>query len=441
MKDKRQGNDLKVAWSIFKKDGEPFRLEGLDVSLYLKNMFGRKELNDFVVTGNIIQWTFYGKDQKNSGKYSLEMVINEGEEGMITTDKCDFVNLVACSCKLQGGEDAPNVETESIELTSTLEYVAGGSVVVDTELSETSENPVQNKVVTMALKNKQGLQYATERTVYITRVEIRVVGEKIYECEVEDVTEEQKAYNRETITLENEVLIVDGQICMRLASSNHYRKYSNVVAEEGVCIYNTVTIFDTGEAVGVLDLEKFGLIFSEERILYCPEEEGKELTEGEKNYNKETYEILYSGTDVTLNVRGHLFAITISVGDHFVVVTHEANSTVFIELYSDGSIKVLHDMLDFAHSSEQGIKAQLYDLLLYLMMGLSYPAITEGYLTSFNKVDEVECTDQGIILGYNKGQSRVNIIYDFVNDTIDIKEINMNGRSQSDFNLSFSKDF
>ena len=126
MKDKRQGNDLKVAWSIFMQDGEPFRLDGKDVSLYLKNMFGRKELNDFVVTGNIIQWTFYGKDQKNSGKYSLELVINEGEKGMITTDKCDFVNLVSCSCKLQGGEDAPNVETESIELTSTLEYVAGG---------------------------------------------------------------------------------------------------------------------------------------------------------------------------------------------------------------------------------------------------------------------------------------------------------------------------
>ena len=135
MKDKRQGNDLKVAWSIFMQDGEPFRLDGKDVSLYLKNMFGRKELNDFVVTGNIIQWTFYGKDQKNTGKYSLEMVINEGEKGMITTDKCNFVNLVPCTCKLQGGEDDLNVETESIELTSTLEYVAGGgsgdSIIVE----------------------------------------------------------------------------------------------------------------------------------------------------------------------------------------------------------------------------------------------------------------------------------------------------------------------
>lgn len=145
MKDKRQGNDLKVAWSIFMQDGEPFRLEGKDVSLYLKNMFGRKELNDFATTGNIIQWTFYGKDQKNSGKYSLELVINEGEKGMITTDKCDFVNLVSCSCKLQGGEDAPNVETESIELTSTLEYVAGGGSYDDTALWNELENKVDKE--------------------------------------------------------------------------------------------------------------------------------------------------------------------------------------------------------------------------------------------------------------------------------------------------------
>ena len=145
MKDKRQGNDLKVAWSIFMQDGEPFRLDGKDVSLYLKNMFGRKELNDFVTTGNIIQWTFYGKDQKNTGKYSLELVINEGEKGMITTDKCDFVNLVSCSCKLQGGEDAPNVETESIELTSTLEYVAGGGDYDDTALWKELENKVDKE--------------------------------------------------------------------------------------------------------------------------------------------------------------------------------------------------------------------------------------------------------------------------------------------------------
>ena len=158
MKDTRQGNDIKISWSIFKKGGQIFSLEGKNISLYLKSVFGRKELNDFVTTGNIIQWTFYGKDQKNSGKYSLEMVINEGEKGMITTDKCDFVNLVSCSCKLQGGEDAPNVETESIELTSTLEYVSGGGDYDDTALWRALDGKV-DKVKGLGLSEEN---YTTE---------------------------------------------------------------------------------------------------------------------------------------------------------------------------------------------------------------------------------------------------------------------------------------
>ena len=125
MKYIRKGNDISVKWSLY-NEGSAFNIEGRNTRLILKNAHGKKELDDYTISGNAIIWTFYGKDQKDSGKYSLELVINEGEKGMITTDKCDFVNLVSCSCKLQGGEDAPNVETESIELTSTLEYVAGG---------------------------------------------------------------------------------------------------------------------------------------------------------------------------------------------------------------------------------------------------------------------------------------------------------------------------
>lgn len=145
MKDIRQGNDIKVAWSIFRQDGEPYGLEGLDVSLYLKSMFGRKELSDFTISENMVFWTFFGKDQKNSGKYSLELVINEGEDGMITTDACDFVNLVPCSCKIVNSTDDANVTIETIELSSELGLA---SFFVDDKLSDTSENPVQNKAIT-----------------------------------------------------------------------------------------------------------------------------------------------------------------------------------------------------------------------------------------------------------------------------------------------------
>lgn len=123
MKNTRKGNDINVAWKIL-KNGNPFSLMGKDITIYLKSPFGKEKIKDFSVTGNIINWTFFGKDQKHSGEYGLELVINENEVGMITTDKCGFVNLVSCSCMV-GGSDEGNIETESIELTTTLEYVAG----------------------------------------------------------------------------------------------------------------------------------------------------------------------------------------------------------------------------------------------------------------------------------------------------------------------------
>ena len=120
MKDIRKGNDINVRWGIY-AEGAPFSLEGKEISLYLRTPYGKKEVTP-VVEGNAVLWTFLGKDQKHTGKHSLELVINEDAEGMVTTDACDFVNLVSCSCKL-GGADEQGVQTESIELTSSFEFV------------------------------------------------------------------------------------------------------------------------------------------------------------------------------------------------------------------------------------------------------------------------------------------------------------------------------
>ena len=124
MKNIRIGNDIKIAWSLF-NEGVAFPLEGLNLHVYLKDKFGRREIDDILISGNKIEWTFYGREQRRTGVYSLELVINEGEDGMITTDACQFVNLVACTCKISGADDK-GVRTETIQLTSTLEYGAGG---------------------------------------------------------------------------------------------------------------------------------------------------------------------------------------------------------------------------------------------------------------------------------------------------------------------------
>ena len=149
MKNVRLGNDLIVAWSIVNKQtNEPLSLEDRDIALYLCTPFGKQKQEEFVVHENVVTWTFYGKDQKYTGKYSLELVINEGAEGMATTDVCDFVNLVPCVCKV-GGADGVGVQTESIELLSSIEF--GG--YDDTELREAIadlENEVSGKQDTIA---------------------------------------------------------------------------------------------------------------------------------------------------------------------------------------------------------------------------------------------------------------------------------------------------
>ena len=146
MKDIRIGNDIIVSWSIF-AEGAPYSLEGKEVTLYLCSQFGKRRAEGYAITGNQITWTFFGKEQKHSGKYSLELVINEDAEGMVTTDACDFVNLVNCTCKVGGADDA-GVQTESIELTSNLEYVAnaggGGSYEdIKTDISDLKEKDIE----------------------------------------------------------------------------------------------------------------------------------------------------------------------------------------------------------------------------------------------------------------------------------------------------------
>lgn len=138
MKSIRIGNDIYIEWSIF-RDGTPYVLEELDLSLYLKNIFGRERIEDYTISGNKVMWTFHGKDQEHIGKYTLELVINEQKPGMATTDYVDFVYLTPKTSCCQG-EDEENITTETIALSSTMEFaptvIQGGGGSIDPELLE-----------------------------------------------------------------------------------------------------------------------------------------------------------------------------------------------------------------------------------------------------------------------------------------------------------------
>lgn len=120
MKSVRKGNDIGIAWAI-KSGDAPFSLEGKDIAFYLSTPYGKVEIKDYTISGNVITWTFYGKDQSYLGNYSLVLVINEDVTGMVTTDYCDFVRLVSRSCEASGEDDG--VQTEVIELTSEVSVV------------------------------------------------------------------------------------------------------------------------------------------------------------------------------------------------------------------------------------------------------------------------------------------------------------------------------
>ena len=224
MKSIRIGNDIAVTWSLY-KEGQPYSLEGMAVRLYLNHALGRSEIGSFKVSGNVVAWTFEGKDQKHTGRYSLELVVNEGESGMMSVDKIDFVRLtpVTPCCE---GEDDENVVTEYVDLTSSVEFA-----------------PV-------VIRESGGLQYAIERTVYLSRYDLGG------EYEDYEITEEERAYNKETFELAwsgSVVIVFVGNILTSVGGSRNDEEGEmifNAVCEYGGYLLSlTITVKSNGDAV------------------------------------------------------------------------------------------------------------------------------------------------------------------------------------------------
>jgi hypothetical protein len=142
----RIGNDIAVQWSLVAKGtGEPFVVEGKDIRLSLKSIFATTEIEDYTAKGNTIAWTFKGAEQKQTGIYSLVLSVVDAQGAMVTTDVCQFVELVGCSCEADGADEA-GVHTESIELVSDVDVAAGidpSKYLTKTE-AQTTYQPKEN---------------------------------------------------------------------------------------------------------------------------------------------------------------------------------------------------------------------------------------------------------------------------------------------------------
>lgn len=325
MKNIRIGNDIVVTWSIY-KDGEPYILDGLALSLYLCHAFGKTKIKPLVINGHNIVWVFNGKDQKYTGNYSLELVINEGKEGMATTDHCDFVRLVPSEPCCEGHDDE-NVVTESIRLESS---VAFASAVIREEAG--------------------GLQYATERTVYLTKIETP------YESLVLDITEEQRAYNIETLSLAdglNICLSYMGSLWSLAAVYNDgtvFRAEFNLLVQEfnGVLVSSTIIITANGDAVCVSKPVQTGLQYAIERtvypsqIFYWGQGSGTaELSDEERAYNVETYKMAVMDLKpVFLSIEGYFLPLLDSARSHYNPYEGQARFGIVVTLLGLDSISV-----------------------------------------------------------------------------------------------------
>lgn len=121
MKRIRIGNDIALQWRVLLKGGEPYNLEGKNLFLCYTALSGVTEVKDFSVNENTLTWTFLGKDQKVTGAYTLTLVENKGEKGMLTVDVCEPFRLVDRSCMADDGNTCGNVSVESVEVESSID--------------------------------------------------------------------------------------------------------------------------------------------------------------------------------------------------------------------------------------------------------------------------------------------------------------------------------
>lgn len=201
----RKGNDIEVLWAIYAGEGineAPYDLTGKNLTLYVRNQFRRKEVYDFEVNKHVLRWMFWGKDQSQLGKYSLELVENEGRQGMHTVDECDAFQLVSHSCET-GGDNEGRVECIHLQFRANMGVFTptlGGGIEVDDALSLESENPVQNKVVTSAINGLKD-------SVMVLSQSMEQLGEKVegYDDAISDAIAKSNSATESVQTITSEI--------------------------------------------------------------------------------------------------------------------------------------------------------------------------------------------------------------------------------------------
>lgn len=115
----RLGNDIQVTWTLTDGAGNAYDLTGRSFEVYLLCYGWQGRIEDFSVSGNVITFTFWGRDQIKAGTYTAVFIENRDEEAMVTYDASDIFTLVHHS-REANGEDGEELETQSVSISSSV---------------------------------------------------------------------------------------------------------------------------------------------------------------------------------------------------------------------------------------------------------------------------------------------------------------------------------
>lgn len=170
----RLGNDIGIDWSLIDEEGNPYNLEGRDVSVEIdvgeKKRYRIKELS---VSGNTVSFVYWGKDQKYTGRCDLKFIENDGEREMVTFDTKGAFELVAHSWLIGGEPENERVQLSFVTVTSELNTRVGpkgdpagfgeiqatvDALVGTPSVEVTTSGPDTAKNITFAFHNLKGEQ-------------------------------------------------------------------------------------------------------------------------------------------------------------------------------------------------------------------------------------------------------------------------------------------
>ena len=167
------GNYTRFAVTLTQKSGElivpyiPTEGDVVQISLYGARRF---DYPNYEQAQNVL--TFEDNGCLNVGLYCLEVKITEANSHKLRCMYREQIRVVASN------DDVPtdaSFSDDDVQLSGQFDIVASTEIVVDDELSLTSTNPVQNKVVTAAINDKADeidVYEDLEDGVYVYRVDL-----------------------------------------------------------------------------------------------------------------------------------------------------------------------------------------------------------------------------------------------------------------------------